>query len=65
MTKFLIEMKIITEKNLVYEVESENRETLDKDLKDFSPADLGDCVSEEDGACFNCEITDIREKIDK
>lgn len=65
MKKFLIEMKIVTEKTLIYEVEAENRNTLDKELKDFDPADLGDCVSEEDGECFKCEIVDIREKIEK
>ena len=62
MKKFLIEMEIKTTQKVVYEVESESREKLEKELEMWGPADLGNCVEEREPDYYNEQITEIKEK---
>ena len=62
MKKFYIEMEIITQQKVVYEVEAESKERLEKELEMWSPADLGECVEEQAPEYHHEEITEIREK---
>ena len=62
MKKFLIEMEIITQQKVVYEVEAESKEKLEKDLEMWSPSDMGECVEEQSPEYHHEEITEIREK---
>lgn len=61
MKKFRVELHIMTEQTVFYELEAENREHLDKMLETGCPQDYGKCVCEYEPVYCHEEIIDINE----